>query len=93
MSWAPHSVTNHWLYPSMRREELQPDSIAGRAINLHGVALRKELAKMRVGVLRRVSSELLPLHKDMSAGLSSKLLASTAGLTMDKVMPDACGRA
>ena len=31
--------------------------------------------------------------KEMSAGLSSKLLASTAGLTMEDVMPDACGRA
>jgi len=31
--------------------------------------------------------------KDMSAGLSSKLLASTAGLTMEDVIPDACGRA
>ena len=30
--------------------------------------------------------------KDMSAGLSSKLLASTAGLTMEEVTPDACGR-
>ena len=31
--------------------------------------------------------------KEMSAGLSSKLLASTVGLTMDDVIPNACGRA
>jgi len=30
---------------------------------------------------------------DMSAGLSSKLLASTTGLTMEDVITDACGRA
>ena len=31
--------------------------------------------------------------KDMSAGLSSKLLTSTVGLTMEEVTPDAYGRA
>ena len=30
--------------------------------------------------------------KEMSVGLSSKLLASTAGLTIEDVIPDACGR-
>jgi len=54
---------------------------------------RKEFVKMRIGVLRRVSSELLPLHKGYECWLSSKLLASTAGLTMEEVTPDACGRA
>ena len=29
----------------------------------------------------------------LSAGLSSKLLASTVGFTIDDVIPDACGRA
>jgi len=40
-------------------------------------------------------AELIALHKgdEGRAELSSKLLSSTTGLTIDEVMPDAYGRA
>jgi len=53
---------------------------AGCPIDLDGVAFRKELAKMRVGVLLRlVSTELLSLHKRDECGVELEVVSLNCG--------------
>ena len=44
---------------------------------------------MRVGVLRWVSSELLPLHKGYECWAKLEIVSLNCRLTMEEVMPDA----
>jgi len=62
-------------------------------MDFDGAALRKELAKMHIGVVWGCPPNCSRSTNQISVGLSSKMLASAVGLTMEEVMPDGYGKA
>jgi len=69
------------------------DSIDGHPVSLMVLHFAKNLRRCALGLSEECPPNWPHSTKVMSAGLSSKSLASIAGLTMDEVMPHAYGRA
>ena len=56
-------------------KEPQANGIGGHPVQLDGVTLRKEFAKMCIGVVRRVSTNLVPLHEGDECGIKFEVVS------------------
>ena len=55
--------------------EPQSNRLRGHHVDLDGVILRKEFAKMCIGVVRGVSTNLVPLHEGYECGIKFEVVS------------------